>query len=113
MKVLITGATGLVGRRLTTVLLSQNIQVHYLSTRKEKLETAPNYKGFYWNPKDREIDCACLDGIDAIIHLAGASIAAPWTAKNKKAILSSRIDTAALLLARLQEKKGGPPNFGS
>ncbi len=105
MKVLITGATGLLGRRLTTVLLSQNIQVHYLSTRKEKLETAPNYKGFYWNPKEGEIDCACLDGIDAIIHLAGASIAAPWTAKNKKAILSSRIDTAALLLARLQEKK--------
>ena len=71
MKVLITGATGLVGRELIRLLVFKNIQVNYLTTRKTALNSIPNCKGFYWNPKCQEIDSNCIIGVDKIIHLAG------------------------------------------
>ena len=51
MTVLITGATGLVGQELVSLLLQNGFTVHYLSTSKSKLVSQNNYKGFYWNPK--------------------------------------------------------------
>ena len=57
MKVLITGATGLIGTDLTALLLKQDIAVNYLSTSKTKIVEKPNFKGFYWNPSQGIIDC--------------------------------------------------------
>ena len=74
MKILITGATGLVGSELIKLCLAKNYTVHYLTTSKTKIVSERNYKGFYWNPSVQEIDENCLIGIDAIINLAGASI---------------------------------------
>ena len=97
MKVLITGATGLVGKAITKVLREQDISVHYLTTNKEKIVTSENYKGFYWNPEKGEIDVTCLEGITSIINLAGSTIAKKWTPSYKKKILSSRIDSLSTL----------------
>ena len=102
MKVLITGATGLIGQELVKLCLKKNIAVHYLTTSKSKLEVSENYKGFYWNPEKEAIDKACFNGVDAIIHLAGATISKRWTTSYKKVILSSRRDSTRLLVNSLK-----------
>ncbi|GGG50064.1 NAD-dependent epimerase [Croceivirga lutea] len=97
MKVLITGATGLVGNQLVKELLKKNYTVNYLTTSTSKIENKENYKGFYWNPAKDEIDLKSFDGVDVIINLAGASIAQRWTPTNKRKILNSRIDSLKTL----------------
>ncbi|MBS9461618.1 TIGR01777 family oxidoreductase [Flagellimonas sp. 389] len=97
MKVLITGATGLVGKAITKVLLTRGIAVNYLTTSKNKMVSKENYNGFYWNPADGEIDIACFEEVSAIINLAGASIADKWTTAYKKKVLSSRVDSLQTL----------------
>ena len=97
MKVLITGATGLIGKEIVSYCHTYDIAVHYLSTSKEKLKDQPNYKGFYWNPKLNIIDTACFEGVNAIINLAGATIAKRWTAAYRIEILDSRTKSLQLL----------------
>lgn len=102
MKILICGATGLIGTALTKLCLQENHEVHYLTTRKSKIESPKNSKGFYWNPAEGEIDLACFDGVDAIINLSGANIAKRWTETYKEEIMNSRIDTANVLFKALR-----------
>ena len=102
MKVLITGATGLVGSALSKQCLDVGTTVHYLTTSEDKIQSSPDYKGFYWNGKTQEIDENCFDGVTTIVHLAGATIAQRWTEANKKAIYDSRIKTAQLLYDTLE-----------
>lgn len=97
MKVLITGATGLVGKEVVDLLLQNGIKINYLTTSKNKIKYQPNYSGFYWNPEAGIIDENCLIGVSVIINLAGSSIAQRWTPKNKEEILESRILSANLL----------------
>lgn len=96
--VLITGATGLIGQEIVKICHDQNMNVHYLTTSKNKLTTTDNYKGFYWNPDTKEIDIFCFEGVDTIINLVGASISKRWTDSYKKEIITSRTETAQLLL---------------
>lgn len=97
MKVLITGATGLIGKEIVSYCHTYDIAVHYLSTSKDKLKDQSDYKGFYWNPKLNIIDTACFEGVDAIINLAGATIAKRWTAAYRTEILDSRTKSLQLL----------------
>lgn len=103
MKVLITGATGLIGQELTKLLLQNNHTVHYLTTSPLKIQNRDNYYGFYWNPKEGKIDENCLDGIDTIIHLAGATIANRWTNSYKQELIESRLLSANLLFHLLKK----------
>ncbi|MBZ9630748.1 TIGR01777 family oxidoreductase [Salegentibacter sp. LM13S] len=105
MRVLITGATGLIGSKITQLCQEKGMEVYYLSTSKDKLENKTNYKGFYWNPTKDEIDSKAIDGVDAIINLVGASIAERWTPEQKEKILKSRTETANLLYTCLQENE--------
>ncbi|TVZ25630.1 hypothetical protein JM83_0556 [Gillisia sp. Hel_I_86] len=102
MRILITGATGLVGSRIAKKCLAKGFEVNYLTTSKDKIENKAGFKGFYWDPSNYEIDPHCLDGVDAIFHLAGASIAKRWTSSYKKEILASRVVTANLLFNTLK-----------
>lgn len=104
MIVLITGATGVVGKEIVKLCLLKNIQVHYLTTDSSKLKQEENYKGFYWNPKQNEIDEACFKDVDAIIHLAGATISKRWTASYKKEILDSRVQVTKFLFESLKKQ---------
>jgi uncharacterized protein (TIGR01777 family) len=97
MKVLITGATGLVGNAIVTECHKNNIAVNYLTTSKNKVVDKEKYSGFYWNPDAGEIDLNCFTGVTAIINLAGASISKRWTPSYKKEILSSRINSLKTL----------------
>ncbi|MFN2262127.1 MAG: TIGR01777 family oxidoreductase [Psychroflexus sp.] len=103
MKVLITGATGLVGQVLTKQLLERGDVVNYLTTRSSKVENQNNYQGYKWDTKNQIIDKDCFNGVECIINLAGASVAERWTDSHKKAILNSRIDSLKLLYDSLCE----------
>lgn len=102
MTILITGATGLVGQELVSLLLQNGHTVHYLSTSNNKLVTNSNYKGFYWNPKTAEIDTDSLADVEVVVHLAGASVAKKWTKSYKNEIIESRILSTKLLFQTLQ-----------
>lgn len=103
MTILITGATGLVGQELVSLLLQNGYSVHYLSTSKNKLVSNANYKGFYWNPKTAEIDTASLTNVEVIVHLAGANVAKKWTKSYKEEIIESRVLSTQLLFQTLQK----------
>src|SRR6056297_3396549 len=103
MRVLITGATGLIGSKITELCHEKGINVSYLSTSKNKIQQKENYRGFYWNPDSGEIDPACLEEVGAIINLAGANIFQPWTKKAKAKILNSRINSLNTLYTLLEE----------
>ncbi|QNJ96767.1 TIGR01777 family oxidoreductase [Constantimarinum furrinae] len=105
MKVLITGATGLIGAQLVKYCHDENYIVHYLTTSKNKIETLPNFKGFYWDPYKGEIDTAAFEGVTVIVNLVGASISKRWTKSYKKVILESRTKTANLLYDTLKKIK--------
>lgn len=105
MRVLITGATGLVGSRITRLCHDKGIDVSYLTTSKKKLEQSEKYRGYYWNPSTGEIDAACLEDVGAIINLAGENVFQPWTNKARKRILSSRTDSLDLLYKVLSENE--------
>ncbi len=106
MKLLITGATGLVGNSLIEKLTHQGIQIHYLTTRKSQMKSIQEAQGYYWNPNKKEIDLACFLGVDGIIHLAGATVSKRWTKAYKEKIHSSRVLSTQLLLKGLQSCKG-------
>ena len=97
MKLLVTGATGLIGKYLITHAKQRKISIHFLTTRKGECINSEGLKGFFWNPEQDEIDDGCFEGVDTLIHLAGANISKPWTAKNKKDILESRLNGTRLL----------------
>ncbi|MGV7105505.1 TIGR01777 family oxidoreductase [Flavobacterium sp. U410] len=101
MKVLITGATGLIGGELVKLLLQKGIRVNYLTTNKKKLVKEDNYQGFYWSPVKGEIDLDAFENVDCIIHLAGASVSKKWTPSYKQEIIESRVLSTRLLYQSL------------
>lgn len=105
MRVLITGATGLVGREITSLCHQRGLGVNYLTTGKDEIEQRGDYRGFYWNPAIGEIDTACLEKVGAIINLAGENVFQRWNSTSKKKILSSRVNAADLLYKTLQENE--------
>lgn len=102
MKVLVTGATGMIGREIVKRCHDLGIFVNYLTTSKQKIKSESNFQGYYWNPKKNEIDENCLDGVDAIINLVGASISKRWAVSYKKEVLDSRTETARLLKSTIE-----------
>lgn len=100
MKVVVTGSSGLVGSALIPVLAAAGHQAIALVRRPPRREAAE----LQWDPLGG-MNAVCFDGADAVIHLAGESIAAGrWTAARKSRILNSRVQgtqTLAAALARL------------
>lgn len=92
--VLITGATGLIGRQLTALLLQKGCRVSHLG-RSVRKGSAPS---FQWDPEKGTIDAKAFVGVDTVIHLAGAGIADKrWSPARKKEIMDSRIQSTTLL----------------
>ena len=86
MKVLITGGSGLIGSALRPVLEKQGHEVASL-TRREARRTGE----FHWDPEQGYVDPAALEGTEAVVHLAGETVAGRWTAAKKQRILESRV----------------------
>ncbi|PTX44134.1 hypothetical protein C8P64_0104 [Christiangramia gaetbulicola] len=111
MRVLITGATGLIGTELSRLCREKGIKVNYLTTSKSKIEKKDDYQGFFWDPNSQEIESGCLEGVQTIVHLAGASIAEPWSDSYKRKIIKSRTETAKLLYKTLEKTSNQVENF--
>lgn len=93
--ILITGGTGLVGKHLTKLLLDKGYTVSHLSRKEANM---PQVKTFLWDVNEGTIDKNCLNGVDIIIHLAGAGIAdGRWTDERKKEIIDSRTKSIELI----------------
>ena len=103
--ILITGATGLIGQEIVAQCHQQGYRVNYLTTSKSKLSKSKNYNGFYWNPKENEIDTNCFYEVKTIINLVGATVSKRWTQSYKKEITESRTNTAKLLLETIKSNK--------
>ena len=109
--VLITGGTGLVGTRLTQMLLDKGYKVTHLSRSHSSNGQVPTY---IWDTDSRMIEDEALTSADHIIHLAGAGIADErWTDARKKIILKSRTETTSLLIERMKELGVKPKSFVS
>ncbi|NOT75383.1 MAG: TIGR01777 family protein [Cyclobacteriaceae bacterium] len=106
--ILITGASGLVGSRLTELFLQKGYQVAHLG-REKKSGSVPS---FVWDVKKGKLDPAALAGVDTIIHLAGAGVADKrWSEERKKEILESRTLSSALLYNTLKNEKHSVKTF--
>lgn len=98
--VLITGGTGMIGKRLTQLLLEKGYKVAYLS---RKHESIPNVTVYRWDIDKNWIDDKALANADYIIHLAGAGITdTRWTDKHRREIINSRTKTIELIARELQ-----------
>lgn len=96
MRILVTGAKGMIGSELVPYLLSLSHEVRRLTRRSsEKSDIA-------WNPDSGSLDSSEIEGFGAIVHLAGENIASGrWTTARKKRILNSRKYGTLLLCQKL------------
>ena len=102
----ITGASGLVGSQLAALLSSGGYEVIRLVRR------APQGPGErQWNPEDPAPDL--LDGVDAVVHLAGTSIAGRFTDAHRAAVRSSRLGPTRALAQLAGRAANGPGVFVS
>ena len=103
LRVAVTGATGLVGRQLCAFLTTGGHQVFRMTRR-----PVPGQPDIGWDPGRGALDADLLEGMDAVVHLAGESIAGRWTPARKQEILRSRTE-GTLLLARALAALKRPP----
>ncbi len=106
MKIVISGASGLIGTQLVAKLSSSGHEVVRLVRR------SPKPGEIQWNPKSGTLDAAALEGVDAVIHLSGAGIGDKrWTDGYRKEILDSRTATTALLATTMASLSRKPSVF--
>ena len=98
MRVAVSGSTGLVGAEVMATLSAAGHEVLRLVRR----APAPGENAVRWDPEKGEVDAAGLEGLDAVVHLAGENIASGrWTAARKAAIRDSRVNGTRLLCGAL------------
>jgi uncharacterized protein len=106
MKILITGATGFLGRPLVERLITGGHEV-------TRIVRSTRHPGILWDPDNRKVDASRLEGYDAVVHLAGESIQGRWTKAKKQEILSSRTENTKFLVEVLSHLKQKPKVFVS
>lgn len=100
-KVLITGGTGLIGKRLSFLLQSKGYEVRLLSRNED---SNSKYHTFVWDIPKGYINEKAFEDIDYIVHLAGAGVAdKKWSDARKKVVIDSRVDSTKLLLNYVQK----------
>lgn len=108
-KILITGGTGLIGKALTKRLISEGHEIRILSRHPKSTD---KIKSFFWNVESQQIDESAFDGIEHIIHLAGAGIADKrWTNARKKEIIDSRVNSMKLITKVIKKKNSHLKSF--
>ncbi len=110
MKILITGSHGLIGSALLPELAKAGHTVIRLIRSQPK--NAENE--IYWDPEKEIIDTEKIEGVDAVVHLAGENIATGrWTKEKKARIRDSRVNSTKLLAKTLANLKNKPKVFAS
>jgi hypothetical protein len=112
MKIIITGGTGLIGRELTQTLTRDG---HQLTSLVRDVKSQSSHGGTFlkWNVERAQIeDTLKLDNHDAVIHLAGQSVAeGRWTEERKRRIRDSRLKGTRLLIETLAGLNHPPKIF--
>jgi uncharacterized protein (TIGR01777 family) len=104
--ILITGGSGLIGTALTKALLQQGHAVRHLGRGAGRRDGVSHFR---WDPVRGTIDPRAVDGVDHIVHLAGAGIADKrWTKARVQELVDSRATTARSLLKAVQEHGATP-----
>jgi len=108
MKIIVSGASGLVGAALTRSLRAQGHTVLHLVRKPARAPKEVSSTEIRWDPLSAQVDVPALEGANAIVHLSGANISeGRWTPARKDVLRSSRIDSTRVLvdsLARLRQK---------
>jgi uncharacterized protein (TIGR01777 family) len=106
MNVLVSGSTGLVGSAVVNALTAEGHRV----TRLVRTEVSPGTAAIAWDPAAKRLPAPALEGLDAVVHLAGENIAkGRWSAAKKAAIRDSRVQGTRVLCEALSQLVD-PPN---
>lgn len=110
--VLISGGTGLIGKKLTSHLIEHNYEVIILSRSKKNPVSNPKISYSFWDVKNQLIDADAIRKADYIIHLAGAGVMdKKWTKEYKQLIIDSRTKSSALLIKAIKENEHKVKSF--
>jgi uncharacterized protein (TIGR01777 family) len=107
MRVTVTGATGLIGATLLAELRARGDEVTVLSRNPERARATLDVKAVRWDPLSEPAPAAALAGRDAVVHLAGESVAQRWTAQARRAIRESRVQGTRHLVEGLRAVGSG------
>jgi uncharacterized protein (TIGR01777 family) len=107
VKIAITGASGLIGRRLLKALAAEGHTLHVLS-RHAGTNLPAGVKLSSWDPVKNEPPAEALNDADAVIHLAGEPVAQRWTAESKRRIRDSRVQGTRNLVEAILRMSGRP-----
>lgn len=111
MKVLITGATGLIGRALSLMLTAEGHQIVVLTRNPTRVQGLAGAKAFAWQPEQERPPVEAFEGVAAVIHLAGENVAARWTPEHKRRIRDSRVLGTRNLVMGMRQSQQPPPIF--
>ena len=93
MKIVVSGSTGLIGSALTKALRRRDHEVVPMVRRR----LAPGERAIAWDPKRATLDRPGLEGVDAVVHLAGENVFGRWSQAKKQRIYDSRVTGTRLL----------------
>jgi uncharacterized protein len=107
MRIAVTGTTGFIGSALVPALRRRGHHV----VRVLRDGSGPTSDTIAWDPARAVLDAASLAGLDAVVHLGGVSVDERWTGEYKRAIMTSRVDSTALLARALATLRPAPTVF--
>ena len=108
MNIIVTGSTGLIGSALVPTLIAAGHHVTRFVRGSSTTEVAGT-RAVVWNPRENKIDKTEIETHDAVIHLAGESVAeGRWTEDKKRRILESRVESTRLLASAIAEATTRP-----
>ena len=104
MKILITGGSGALGKKIANLAFKKKYEVNILTRNKNLKSNNSLLKYYYWNPKKEDIDLDCFNEVDCVINLAGFSVFNLWTKANKTKIFDSRVVSTNFILDVILKK---------
>ena len=107
MHILVSGASGLIGSALTPCLEAAGHRV----TRLVRGRARPGWGEVAWEPEAGRLPLPALEGVDAVVHLAGEGIAGRWTADKKRRIYDSRVHGTQIVCEALRQVVKPPKTF--
>ncbi len=111
MKIVISGATGFIGKAFSEALLKQGHSLTVL-TRSPKQTQNPKLSFVVWNPDDEKTIVKEIDGTDAVVNLAGEPIIGKrWSANQKEKLLTSRVNATKIITHSIEKAKIKPKVF--